>query len=169
VISLDLSTRKQQYDISLDFTGPLDKLRVNYRSDPPLPVPDIQLLLVLGRAPTGGTAAASNPALAQVGSNTILGDTTAATVNSRLGRFFGASSIKVDPQSGGPDTNPSARISVEQQVAPNVTFTLTTAITNTQQQIVQVEWTVSKHVSLLATRDQNGLFGVDFKYRKQIK
>src|SRR5260370_25324871 len=44
VISMDVSTRKQQFDISLDFAGPLDNLRVNYRSDPPLPVPDIQLL-----------------------------------------------------------------------------------------------------------------------------
>jgi translocation and assembly module TamB len=169
IISMDVSTRKQKYDISLDFTGPMDKLRVNYRSDPPLPVPDIQLLLVLGRTPQSGSTEATNPALAQVGANTVLSDTTAASVNSRLGRFFGASRFKIDPQSGSPDTNPTARISLEQQVAPNVTLTYITSLNNAQEQIVQIEWTVNRRVSVLATRDQNGLFGVDFKIRKQIR
>ncbi len=169
IISMDVSTRKQKYDISLDFTGPLDKLRVNYRSDPPLPVPDIQLLLVLGRTPQAGSTGAANPALAQVGSATVLSDTTAATVNSRLGRFFGASRFKIDPQSGSPDTNPTARIALEQQVTPNVTLTYITSLNNAQEQIVQIEWIVNRRLSVLATRDQNGLFGVDFKIRKEIR
>jgi translocation and assembly module TamB len=170
IISLDVSTRKQKYDISLDFTGPLDKLRVNYRSDPPLPVPDIQLLLVLGRTPQPGALDAANPALAQVGADTVLTNTTAATVNSRLGRFFGASRFKIDPQSGSPDiTNPTARVSVEQQVTPNVTLTYITNLNNAQEQIVQIEWTVNRRISVLATRDQDGLFGVDFKIRKQVR
>jgi translocation and assembly module TamB len=170
IISLDVSTRKQKYDISLDFTGPMDKLRVNYRSDPPLPVPDIQLLLVLGRAPQAGSTGAANPALAQVGTDTILANTNAATVNSRLGRFFGASRTTIDPQSGSSDlTNPSARVSLEQQVTPNVTLTYITNLNNAQEQIVQIEWIVNRRLSVLATRDQNGLFGVDFKIRKQVR
>jgi translocation and assembly module TamB len=167
---MDVSTRKQKYDISLDFTGPMDKLRVNYRSDPPLPVPDIQLLLVLGRTPQGGSTGAANPALAQVGADTILANTNAATVNSRLGRFFGASRTTIDPQSGSPDvTNPSARVSLEQQVTPNVTLTYITNLNNAQEQIIQIEWIVNRRISVLATRDQNGLFGVDFKIRKQVR
>jgi translocation and assembly module TamB len=170
IISMDVSTRKQKYDISLDFTGPLDKLRVNYRSDPPLPVSDIQLLLVLGRTPQSSAAEASNPALAQIGSNTMLSDTTAATADSRLGRFFGASRFKIDPQSGSPDiTNPTARVSLEQQVTPNVTFTYITGLNNAQEQIVQIEWIVNRRISVLATRDQNGVFAVDFKIRKQVR
>jgi translocation and assembly module TamB len=170
IISLDVSTRKQKYDISLDFTGPMDKLRVNYRSDPPLPVPDIQLLLVLGRTPQPGATSAANPALTQVGADTVLTNTTAATVNSRLGRFFGASRFKIDPQSGSPDiTNPTARVSVEQQVTPNVTLTYITNLNNAQEQIVQIEWTINRRISMLATRDQDGLFGVDFKIRKQVR
>ncbi|GEM_PF-4467889 len=170
IISMDVSTRKQKYDISLDFAGPLDKLRVNYRSDPPLPVPDIQLLLVLGRTPQSGAADASNPALTQLTTTTVLSDTTAATVNSRLGRFFGASRLQIDPQSTSADiANPAARISVAQQVTPNVTLTYITNLNNAQEQIVQIEWTVNRRVSVLATRDQDGLFGVDFKIRKQIR
>jgi translocation and assembly module TamB len=169
VISLDVTTRKQQYDVSLDFSGPLEKLRVSYRSDPPLPVPDIQLLLVLGRTPSSGGNSVTNPALASVGSNTVLSDTTAATVSGRLGRLFGASPLRIDPQSAGTETNSGTRVSLVQEVAHNVTLTYSTSVTNAQQQLVQMEWTVNRRVSILATRDDNGLFGVDFKFRKQIK
>jgi translocation and assembly module TamB len=50
-----------------------------------------------------------------------------------------------------------------------VTLTYITNLNNAQEQIVQVEWIVNRRVSVLATRDQNGLFGVDFKIRKQIR
>lgn len=169
VISLDVTTRKQQYDISLDFSGPLEKLRVNYRSDPPLPVPDIQNLLVLGRAPTTNGYNTVNPALASVGSNTVLSNATSAATSGRLGRLFSASPLRIDPQSTEAETNTGTRVSFVQEVARNVTLTYSTSITNAQQQVVQMEWIVNRRVSILATRDQNGLFGVDFKFRKQIK
>ncbi len=169
VVNLDVSTRKQQYDISLDFAGPLDKLRVNYHSDPPLPVNDIQTLLILGRAPTSAAAAASNPALTQATSDTILSQALGTSVNSRLERFFGASRLKIDPQAGGPATNPTARLTIEQQVAPDVTLTYITSLTSTQQQIVQMEWAVNQRVSILAVRDQNGLFGIDLRWKKRFR
>ncbi len=170
VINLDISTRKQQYDISLDLSGPLDKLSVNYRSDPPLPVSDIQLLLLVGRTPQSTTTtAATNPANTRIGSQVVLSQALNAAVSSRLERFFGTSRMKIDPQVGGPENNPSARLTLEQQVAPDVTLTYITSLTSAQQQIVQLEWSVSRRLSILAVRDQNGFFGIDLRWKKSFR
>jgi translocation and assembly module TamB len=145
---------------------------VNYRSDPPLPVADIQALLFLGRTPatSGPNAALTNPALqSALTGNTVLQQAMSATSGSRLERFFGAARLKFDPQSGSVEQNSSARLTLEQQVARDVTLTYITSLNNTQQQIVQVEWAVSPRVSLLAVRDQNGLFGIDLRWKKRFR
>ena len=46
-LNLNVQARVQQYDITMDFSGPPDRLTVTYRSDPPLPTRDI---LEIGRA-----------------------------------------------------------------------------------------------------------------------
>jgi len=37
------------------------------------------------------------------------------------------------------------------------------------QQVVRVEWTVSRQWSVLAVREANGLFGIEFQFKKQFK
>jgi hypothetical protein len=34
---------------------------------------------------------------------------------------------------------------------------------------VRVEWDFNRNCSALAVRDENGLFGIDFQYRKRFK
>src|SRR5208337_4439266 len=40
-LDLEAETHVQRYDLTLDISGPLDRLRSSYRSDPPLPTGDI--------------------------------------------------------------------------------------------------------------------------------
>ncbi len=169
-VSLDLQTRVQQYDISITLSGELDKLNVSYRSEPPLPSSDIQALLVTGRAREGvtGTQQSTQP-LPALGTNTILSQALNAAVGSRIERLFGVGRLKIDPQVGGPETNPGARVTLEQQVTPDVKFTYITNLASAQQQVVQVEWIVNARWSVIAVRDRNGLFGIDLKWRKRFR
>ena len=41
-------------------------------------------------------------------------------------------------------------------------------MTNSNPQVVQVEWAISKKWSVIAVRDENGLFGLDFLYKKRF-
>src|SRR5260370_21426386 len=47
VVNVEASTTIQQYEITLNFTGPASKLTLAYRSDPPLPPTDIVTLPAL--------------------------------------------------------------------------------------------------------------------------
>lgn len=169
VLNLDLQTRVQQYEISIAFNGPMDKLNVTYRSEPPLPSSDIQALLITGRAREGVAGTQSPQSFPAIGTNTILSQALNAAVGSRIERIFGVGRLKIDPQVGGPETNPGARVTLEQQVTPDVKFTYITNLASTQQQVIQVEWVINRRWSVIAVRDRNGLFGIDLKWRKRFR
>jgi translocation and assembly module TamB len=86
-----------------------------------------------------------------------------------LQRFFGVSHIKIDPLLNDITAVPQARLTLEQPVSPDVTFTYSTNLARTDQQIVRIEWDLSKRWSVVALRDENGAFGVDFQVRKRFK
>jgi translocation and assembly module TamB len=86
-----------------------------------------------------------------------------------LQRFFGVSHIKIDPQLTDITSVPQARLNLEQQVSPDITFTYITNLARTDQQIVRIEWALSKRWSVVALRDENGAFGIDVQVRKRFK
>ena len=176
VIHLDLETRVRGVTIAMNFSGPASKLNMSYRSDPPLQSSEILALLTVGRNP--GT----NGSLSQVpvgqqsqggvfgnDSSVVLGAAVTAGINGRLQRFFGISRVRIDPQLTGIDNVPQARLTLEQQVSRDVTLTYITNLNRTQQQIVRIDWDVSKAWSVVAVRDENGIFGVDLFFRKRLK
>jgi translocation and assembly module TamB len=90
-------------------------------------------------------------------------------ISSQLQRFFGVSRIKIDPTIVGMEGTPQARVTVEQQVSKDVTITFVTNLNRSQQQVVRLEWNLSREWSVIVLRDENGSFGVDFQLRKQKK
>lgn len=175
IVNLDLETRARAVEITLHVSGPVDRLNVSYRSDPPLSFPDIVALLTTGREPVA-SAAASGPQTQlsqnwrQAGANALLSQAIANPIAGRLQRFFGVSRLKIDPQITGVTTsNAAARVTVEQQIANNLAFTYITDLSRAQAQTIRVELNFNKDWSAVALREENGLFGIDFLYKKQFK
>lgn len=172
VLAMDLETKVRGYTVTLNFSGPLDQLNFSYRSDPPLQSQEILALLTVGRPPEAtrapGSQTAAGQSFLQAGGNTLLGQALATPVSSRLQRFFGVSRLKIDPQLTGVDNTPETYITIEQQVSREITLTYVTNLARTQQQIVRLEWNFSREWSLNAVRDSNGVFGVDFVYRRRF-
>jgi translocation and assembly module TamB len=174
VIDFELETRVRDTDISLTLSGPARKINVTPRSDPPLPFSELITLLALGRSPTTDPVLAARQSVAQQqltqsGANAILSQALSQPVNRRLQRFFGVSRLKVDPQSGGAEANPSARISTEQQITNELTFTYSYDLSSAQQQVVRVDWTPTRQWSFIVTRDENGLVGADVLFKKRLR
>ncbi|HEV1286232.1 MAG TPA: translocation/assembly module TamB domain-containing protein [Bryobacteraceae bacterium] len=171
---MDLETRARGIVVNISFSGTLQKLNVNYSSDPPLQSREIIALLAVGRNPTapgsyasGQITTGSNVGLEAGGG--LLGEALSAQLSSRIQRFFGASRVKIDPTVTGVDNLPQARLTVEQQVSREITVTYITNLNRTQEQMVQFEWDFSAHWSAIAVRQDNGLFGIDFQFRKRFK
>src|SRR5438132_663351 len=173
VLDLEASTRVSEYDITLGLNGPLDKLNVNYRSEPPLPSADLIALLALGRTREESAALQnSSPSpFTQEPSNLILTQALNATVSNRVQRLFGVSRIKIDPQGLGNETsiNRGPQVTIEQQVSNKLTLTYSTNVSQATQQIIQVVYNVTRNVSIVGLRDQNGVVSFDVKVRKRRK
>ncbi len=169
VIDMDLETQVRGISVDITFSGSLNKLNFSYRSDPPLETNDIIALLAVGRAPsTASPLATSQTSYLSTGSNALLGQAI-APVSGRLQKFFGVSHIKIDPQLTDVTSVPQARLTFEQQVSSDITLTYITNLAVANQQIVRVEWDLNKRWSVVALRDENGAFGIDFQYKKRFK
>ena len=171
VLDLNLETRTRGILVSVTVSGSPQKLNVNYSSDPPLQSREIVELLAAGRDPnaTGATIQNTSSAASFGSAGGLIGEAVSQQLSSRLQRFFGTSRVKIDPTLTGVDTIPAARLTIEQQVSRDITLTYTTNLTRTQEQIVRLQWDVNPQWSAVAVRDANGLFGIDFQYRKRFK
>ncbi len=175
-MNLSLETRVRGVDVTLHISGPMDKLNMSYTSDPPLPFADVLALLTTGREPgqlSGGTPTASalvGQGYQQGGATALLSQAISSPLTGRLQRFFGVSRLKINPLVTGMTTsNAAAQITLEQNITKNLTFTYITDLSRAQAQTIQIEWDFTSNWSGLAVRDENGLFGIDFLYKKQLK
>jgi translocation and assembly module TamB len=175
-LNLQASTHVRNYDLNITITGTPDRgLNINYRSEPPLPKSDIIALLALGR--TGDESAqlqeqSGQSAFSDQATALILSQALNSTVTSRFQRLFGASNIKIDPQGLTTETNPISngpQITIEQEFANNVSLTYSTNVSQSSQQIIQGEYYFNRSLSVVGTRDQNGVVSFDLQVRQRKK
>jgi translocation and assembly module TamB len=174
IINVDLETKVRGADITLTISGPLSKPILTPRSDPPLQFSEIVAALATGQTPASdptllASQSASPNSWQQMGATALLGQAIASPVTGRLQRFFGVSRLRIDPALPGIEYNPQARLTLEQQVTPDITFTYITVVNSSNPQVVRMEWDLNKRWSVVALREENGLFGLDFFFRKQLK
>jgi translocation and assembly module TamB len=172
VLDLDLETEARGVTVDITVSGTPSKLNFNYRSDPPLQPRDIIALLTVGRTPgvgaTSNAQGASDVSALSSGVNSVLGQAI-SPVSNRLSKLFGIANIRIDPFVQGVVNTPQARLSVEQQISRNVTVTYVTNLSQTSEQIFRFEWALNRQFSVVAIRDDNGEFGIDFQYKKRFK
>jgi len=174
-VNLQATTHVRNYDLDVTVTGTPDRLNVNYRSEPPLPKSDIIALLALGR-----TSEESEQLQQQSGqtlfndeaSNLIINQAINSTIGNRMQKLFGVSRIKIDPQGLTTETNPTGRgpqITIEQEFANNLSLSYSTNVSQSSQQIIQGEYYINRNISVLGTRDQNGVVSFDVRVRRRKK
>jgi translocation and assembly module TamB len=171
VLNLEATARVRDYDITVGFHGPVEKLTTTYRSDPPLPTGDIIALLALGRTREDATQSAQQSSFTTSASNAILGEALNATLSSRVQKLFGVSKIKIDPNSQQQDVGISDCrgfcVTIEQQVSDKVTLTYITNPSQAAQQIIQAQFNINRNLSIVAVRDQYGVVGFDVKWKQR--
>ncbi len=170
-IDLDVTTHIENYDITVGVHGDTTNLKPTYRSSPPLTEADIFNLLALGK--TQEESQLSTQQATQAGTDpttsAILSGALNATVSSRVGKLFGAGSVKIDPAFVGTLGNSTARITVQEPLSKQLTLVFATNVNESAQQLIQVQYQISENTSLVATRDESGVFSIVYKLRKRYR
>jgi len=169
VLDVEATTRVRDFDITIGLHGTIEKLTTTYRSDPPLSSDDIFALLAFGRTQEESLAAGKGNSLGEGAGGVVLGALINQQVTSRASKLFGVSAIRINPAAGGVDNNPSARITIEQQVSNNVTLTYITNLTQSAQQVIQFEYNINSEYTVQAVRDENGVVSFDLLIRQRKK
>ena len=150
-------------------------MKLSYTSDPPLQFQEIVSLLAAGKTPTSDpTLLANQPqtpqqSFQQMGESAIVSKALADPGSSRLERVFGVTQLKIDPAFQTGSQVPTARLTLQQQITSNLTFTYTSALDDPNGQIVKIEWAFSPQFSAIANRDQNGIFSINFFYKRSFR
>ncbi len=171
-IDLDATARVENYDVTVGLHGTSTNLRPTYRSEPPLSEPDIFALLALGRTQEESqiyqeqqSAAGTDPT-----TNALLSGALNATVSNRVSKLFGgAGTVKIDPSYVGTLGNSSARITVQQQLSRQLSVTYATNVNSSAQQLIQLQYDLSPTMSIVAARDESGVFSVVYKIRRAYR
>jgi autotransporter translocation and assembly factor TamB len=173
-LNVALATTVQGVDVTLQVTGPMDRLKLAYSSDPPLEFQQIVSLLASGKVPSTDPVLAAHEPVApeqnfeQAGMSTLLGQAIANPVSGRLQRLFGVSKLEINPQIVGTSSTAMATLTLQQQITKDITFTYIQDVTSSNPQVIRVEWALNPQWSAIAQRDEYGMFDLDFFYKKRF-
>ncbi len=163
----------RSYRLSLDVNGDLDHLRLNVTSDPPLSTVDIVSLMTTGKSGDIGSTGIENPRrqaeMTGLSAASILSESLTGVIGKRVERIFGLQSFRVDPFLAGAENDPTARVTISERLSNDLTITFSRNLTTTKEQIVVLEYDVTKNLTIVATRDEDGTYGVDFRFRKRFR
>jgi translocation and assembly module TamB len=161
VLNVSATTTVEQYNLTLTLRGPFDKLTTTYTSDPPLATADIINLIANGQ--TTQEAAASGQT-----TDSMIASQVASQVTGGIQHLAGISALQIDPLLGGNNSNPSARVAIQQRVTKNFLFTFSTDLSQPGGEIVQGDYRINKRWSVSLTRDEVGGVSVDGKYHTKF-
>jgi translocation and assembly module TamB len=165
VVNLYVATTVNQYNITLNFIGPVEQLRTTYTSDPPLPPSDIINLLALGQT---AEESAQSTTPASVGAESVVAQGVASQVSGKIQKLASISQLTIDPMAGNNQVNPGAQVAIQQRVSGNILLTFSTDVTSTQATTVQMQYRTNPQTSVTVLRDQNGGYAVDLRLHKSF-
>jgi translocation and assembly module TamB len=174
VLNVDVQTITRGVTVDITVGGTLNRLNINYRSDPPLQTKDIIALLTFGQTPgfspnlPNAQPASSDVTALQAGASSVLGQAISQPQGG-LSRLFGTATIRFNPVEQAIINTPQSRLTIEEQISPHATVTYVTNLAQTSEQIFRFEYALTQQYSVVAIRDDNGEFGIDIQYKKRFK
>ena len=164
VVNLHVTTTIEQYDITLNLSGPVDRLKTDYTSNPPLAPADIIHLLAFGNTTEEAQSAPSSSVSSSAES--VLAQGVSGQVAGRIQNLTGISQLTIDPLAANTSGDPGAQIAIQERVTGSLLLTFSTNVASTQSQTVEVKYQLSKQLSVTVLRDQNGGYGIDLRLHK---
>jgi hypothetical protein len=155
----------KDYRVTFSLSGPLDRLRPEFASSPPLPPEDVLALLALGES---FKRTYSYDASTQMGTGSLLSFQLAEEAKRRAEKLFALDSFRIDPFVLGASTEMTARLTVGKRISRNIILLYSTNLTSQREDLVRLEWEYSDGFALVVMRDERGRVSLDAKIRKRF-
>ncbi len=165
-VDLRAETTRSDYDIQLAVTGPLENLKFDLNSTPPLSQTDIVTLLVTGK--TRDELGSGGGGLSDDQATIYLSGRLTDSLAPALQRSLGLDEVSVNPVLMGSQADPTARITVGKSLTPRLFVTYSSLMGSDRQDIYQAKYRLTDRLNLLGTRDEDGSLAGDVVYRARL-
>jgi hypothetical protein len=177
VIDVVVRTRVRDFDITVNFSGTLERLSTNFSSNANLADLEILTLLATGQelseadrlralsTPPGQTVQTQQ----SVTAGSFLAGQAASAIGQRVGSLFGFDRFRINPIAA--ETGQSVGgvgFTVGKRLSKDVFVTYSTDPTASRQNVLQVEWRVGRNVTLLLTQTTNKGYAVDTRWERRF-
>jgi translocation and assembly module TamB len=168
VIDVVATTEVDDYDVTLQLSGTLDRLDASFTSDPPLADLEVLQLLATGSAPGADSGSGLFPGAGegndlQGGAAALLYGQAASLVTERVNTLFGFDRFRVSPGIGG-----AVGFAVGKRLSRDFYITVSNDPINDIDYVVQAEWRVSDWVTVVLTQRGEEAFAVDLRWEKRF-
>lgn len=165
-------TEIRRYTIDLTFSGSLQRgVSFNYTSTPSLSDLDLFNLLAFGEEPD--SAVFQDPYSYQralgLQATRYLTDAYLSEVEQGAARLFGIDRFRIAPTVTGEETDATARLTVGKRIDRNLYVTYSRLLSNSEDQLLTVEYRLTPNIRLKGTRDEDGSFGIDVLIQRRIR
>jgi outer membrane protein insertion porin family len=157
-----LDTTAGHYDIDIAVTGTPGDTQTTLTSDPNLPEPDIMAMLVTGRTLDDMRGEEFEVAREQVLS--YLAGRVGNTLGRGLQEATGLSEVRIEPTLIANETDPSARLTLGQDLTDELKLVYSTDLTNSSDQIWMAEYDVTRRFQTRGVRQSDASYRVDFQH-----
>ncbi|MCP4204893.1 MAG: hypothetical protein GY769_23540 [bacterium] len=169
VIDLVAHTGLREYDVTLSLSGTPERLSFDFISDPPLAELEVMALMTGGRPrdPEFGETRESQSLQGEnLGAETFLYGQATSLVANRFNRLFGLDQFRIVPLTSSTGDLSSARVTVGKQLSRDLFATYSYDPSETEEQILELEWSISRSLILVLTQNGDGTYAVDAKWEK---
>ncbi len=167
--SLDVmaSTTIKGYEIDVSAAGTLDHMTLAFSSQPHLEQMDILSLLTTGNF--GGASPGIEGGVGASEASSFITGQFENVITKRIKSITGFDRFQIEPYVSTTTGTVTPRITVSKRLLGDRLFVIYSAPIGTEEQIIRLEYAVTRSVSLIGTRDDTGDMGGDIKYQFKFR
>jgi autotransporter translocation and assembly factor TamB len=168
VIEIASETSVKGYRIKMNLEGQIDHFNMSLSSDPVLKEMDILSLLTVGQ--TGGELKGLEGGIGAGEATSFVTGKLQDVVEERLRTITGLDRMQIDPHVSKKTGTVEPGVTFSKRLLGDKVFvTYTTAVHSSDEQIIKLEYFLTKKISLVGLRDERGIVGGDIHFRFEFK
>jgi hypothetical protein len=168
VIEIASETTVKGYRIKMNLEGQIDHFNMALSSDPVLKEMDILSLLTVGQ--TGGELKGLEGGIGAGEATSFVTGKLQDVVEERLRTITGLDRMQIDPHVSKKTGTVEPGVTFSKRLLGDKVFvTYTTAVRSSEEQIIKLEYFLTKKISLVGLRDERGIVGGDVHFRFEFK
>lgn len=164
-LNFQAETYIKDYRVTFSLNGLVDNLSPEFASSPPLPPLDVLALLTVGES---FRRTYQYERSASQGTASLLSFQLSEEAKKRAENLFNIDRFRIDPFVLGSSAEMTARLTVGKKISRNFFILYSTNLASQREELTRMEWEITKDLSLVATRDEDGRVSIDFKVHKRF-